>query len=97
MIRHCVTLTFSPDATAEQIAAVQAGLATLPGAIDAIRAYSFGRDLGLAEGNASFVVVGDFDSVAGYETYRDHPVHLALIAGTIRPILVGRSAVQYEY
>ena len=27
MIRHCVTLTFSPDATAEQIAAVEAGLA----------------------------------------------------------------------
>jgi hypothetical protein len=68
----------------------------LPGAIDAIRAYSFGRDLGLGEGNASFVVVGDFDSVAGYEAYRDHPVHQELIATTIRPILAGRSAVQYE-
>ncbi len=97
MIRHCVTLTFSPDATDEQLAAVEVGLATLPGALDAIRAYSFGRDLGLGEGNASFVVVGDFDSIEGYETYRDHPVHQALVASTIRPILAGRSAVQYEY
>lgn len=96
MIRHCVTLTFSPDATAAQLAAVEAGLATLPGAIDAIRTYSYGRDLGLGEGNASFVVVGDFASLADYQTYRDHPVHQELIATTIRPILIGRSAVQYE-
>ena len=97
MIRHCVTLTFSPDATDEQLAALEAGLATLPAAIDAIRAYSFGRDLGLGEGNASFVVVGDFDSIEGYATYRDHPVHQALVASAIRPNLAGRSAVQYEY
>lgn len=97
MIRHCVALTFSPDVTEEQLAAVEAGLATLPGAIDAIRRYSYGRDLGLADTNASFAVVADFDSVAGYEFYRDHPVHQHVIATVIRPILVGRSAVQYEY
>ena len=96
MIRHCVTLTFSPDATAEQLAAVEAGLAGLPGAIPEIRSYSVGRDLGLAEGNATFVVVGDFDDVAGYLVYRDHPAHQQVIVDHIRPILVGRSAVQYE-
>lgn len=97
MIRHCVTLTFSTDATEAQIAAVEAGLATLPGAIDSIRAYSYGRDLGLGEGNASFVVVADFDSVEGYENYRAHPVHQAVVTNAIRPILIGRSAVQYEH
>ena len=97
MIRHCVTLTFSADATTEQLAAVEAGLATLPGAIDVIRAYSYGLDLGLAEGNASFVVVGDFASVADYQTYRDHPAHQEIVTTAIRPILVDRSAVQYEY
>jgi hypothetical protein len=96
MIRHCVALTFAPDATAEQIAAVEAGLAGLPAAIPEIRGYSFGRDLGLAEGNATFMVVGDFDDVAGYLVYRDHPAHQQVIAECIRPILVGRSAVQYE-
>jgi hypothetical protein len=96
MIRHCVTLTFSPDATAAQLAAVEAGLTGLPGSIPEIRAYSFGRDLGLAEGNATFVVVGDFDDVAGYVAYRDHPAHQQVIVDCIRPILVGRSAVQYE-
>jgi hypothetical protein len=97
MIRHCVTLTFSSDATAEQVHAVLDGLATLPGAIPEIRSYSFGRDLALAEGNASMVVVGDFDDVAGYLVYRDHPAHQKVIVEAIRPILAGRSAVQYEH
>jgi len=96
MIRHCVTLTFSPGATAEQIAAVEHALSALPEAIEAIRGYSFGRDLGLGEGNASFVVVGDFDDVDGYLAYRDHPAHQKVIVENIRPILSGRSAVQYE-
>lgn len=96
MIRHCVTLTFSPDATTEQVQAVLDGLATLPDAIPEIRKYSFGRDLALAEGNASMVVVGDFDDIAGYLVYRDHPAHQQVIVEAIRPILAGRSAVQYE-
>ncbi len=60
MIRHCVTLTFSPDATPAQLAALEAALGGLPAAIPEIAAYSFGRDLRIAEANASFVVVADF-------------------------------------
>jgi hypothetical protein len=96
MIRHCVTLTFAADATEEQLAAIEAGLAALPAVIPQIRSYSFGRDLALAEGNASFVVIGDFDDIEGYAAYRDHAVHQQLIAERIRPILTGRSAVQYR-
>ena len=95
MIRHCVTLTFSADATDEQIADLGSALATLPSAVETIRGYSFGRDLGLAEGNASFMVVADFDDVDGYVVYRDHPAHQKVIVEHIRPILAGRSAVQY--
>jgi hypothetical protein len=97
MIRHCVTLTFVPEAGEEQIAAIEVALAALPAAIPEIRAYSFGRDLGLAEGNASFVVIGEFADVDGYAVYRDHPAHQKVIAECIRPILAGRSAVQHEY
>jgi hypothetical protein len=96
MIRHCVTLTFAPDATPAQVQAVLDGLATLPGAIPEIRSYSFGPDLQLAAGNASMVVVGDFDDLDGYLVYRDHPAHQQVIVDAIRPILAGRSAVQYE-
>lgn len=96
MIRHCVTLTFSPETTDEQLDALVTALDTLPLAIDAIRSYSFGRDLGLADGNATFVVVGEFDDVDGYVAYRDHPAHQQVIVEHIRPILTGRSAIQYH-
>lgn len=96
MIRHCVTLTFTPESTDDQVAAIEAGLAGLPGAIPEIRSYSFGRDLGLAEGNGSFVVVADFATVEDYLVYRDHPAHQKVIVDCIRPILAGRSAVQYR-
>ncbi len=97
MIRHCVTLTFSPDATPAQLAALEAALGGLPAAIPEIAAYSFGRDLRLAEANASFVVVADFTTVEDYLVYRDHPAHQQVIAEHIRPILTDRTAVQYEY
>jgi Stress responsive A/B Barrel Domain len=96
MIRHCVALTFTPETTEEQLRTLEAGLAQLPSAVDAIRHYEFGRDLQLADTNASFVVIADFDDVSGYLEYRDHPAHLDLITTLIRPILAGRSAVQFE-
>ena len=36
-------------------------------------------------------------TVAAYESYRDHPEHHRVIAELIKPILAGRSALQYEY
>lgn len=97
MIRHCVNLTFTPGTTEAQVQAILDGLAGLPGAIPEIRAYTFGRDLGLAEGNASLTVVADFDDVDGYVVYRDHPAHQKVIAEAIRPVLASRAAGQFAY
>ena len=46
MIRHVVLFTWKPEATEEQKGAVHAELAKMPPAIDAIRAYKYGRDVG---------------------------------------------------
>jgi hypothetical protein len=97
MFRHVVILRWTEVATPEQRAAVPTALATLPAQIPQIRSYLVGIDAGLAPtGNSDLVVVADFDDVAGYETYRDHPVHQDLIARFIRPILESRAAVQHE-
>ncbi|MFI6299231.1 Dabb family protein [Nonomuraea sp. NPDC050790] len=97
MIRHIVLLTWSEEATDAQKAAVAEGLAALPGAIPELRRYELGTDLGLGTGNSDFAVLAEFDSVADYEVYRDHPVHQAVIAERIKPILAARAALQVEF
>ena len=96
MIRHVSVLTFVEDATPEQVDAAATALRRLPALIPELRDYRVGPDLGVDRGNGSFVVIGDFDDVAGYATYRDHPEHQAATREHILPILAGRSAAQYS-
>jgi len=97
VIRHVVLLHWTPSATDEQHEAVLEALAALPAAIPEIDRYRVGTDLGLGEGNASLVVIADFATIDDYTVYRDHAAHQAAIATHIKPILAGRSALQYEF
>lgn len=94
MIRHVVAFRWSEGVSDEAKQAVEAGLAALPGQITPIRAYRFGPDAGLADGNFDFVVTADFSDEAGYFEYRDHPAHRAVITETILPIMAERAAAQ---
>ena len=96
MFRHVVVLRWIAEATPEQRAAVELGIAELPSLIPEIRSYVFGADAHVNEGNFDLAVVADFDDFDGYVAYRDQPDHVALIAERIRPILAERAAVQYE-
>ena len=95
MFRHVVLLRWKPEATPEQRAAVETGLATLPGVIPEIRSYTIGTDAHVNEGNYDLVVVADFDDVDGYLVYRDNADHRAVIRDTIAPILAERAAIQH--
>jgi hypothetical protein len=94
VIRHVSVLTFVEGVRDEQIAAVSDALATLPGRIP-IHTYSFGPDLGLAEGNAEYVVVADFPDADAYRVYRDDEEHQRILREVIKPILSSRAAAQY--
>jgi hypothetical protein len=96
MFRHVVLLRWKAEATPEQRAAVETGLATLPGLIPEIRAYTIGTDAHVNDGNYDLVVVADFDDVSGYLVYRDQPDHRAVIREHIAPILAERAAVQHH-
>jgi len=95
-LRHIVTLTFRDDTPAAQVEAIADALRELPEQIPELRSYVVGVDAGLTEGNASLAVVADFDDVAGWEAYRDHPAHQAVITQQIVPALATRSAVQHR-
>jgi hypothetical protein len=97
VIRHVVGITWTADTTDADVAAVRAALAELPGQIPEIRAYTFGTDLGLVDGNADFAIVADFDDVDAWHRYQHHPAHRAVLTDRIRPFLAARAAVQLEF
>lgn len=90
-------LTWAEGTTPEQHQAVVDALSTMPGLIPEIRNYTIGSDAGISDGNADLVVIGEFDDVAGYQTYAAQPDHVAAINDLIKPILAARAAVQFEY
>ena len=95
MIRHVVMFKWSDDVDEAHIAAVAEGLDGLVAGIPEIHAYAHGGDLGLADGNYDYAVVGDFQSEADYVVYRDHPIHKEFIGNLIAGRITDRAAVQY--
>lgn len=96
MIRHVVTLKLRPDTTEDQRTALADGLDELAATLPTIVEYRHGPDLGLAEGNADWVIVADFEDEEGWKAYAQDPRHLAFIEDVLRPILAARSASQYH-
>lgn len=96
MFRHVVLFTWAEGVTEEHKRELAAELRTLPGTVDVIRDYRVGPDAGLNPANRDFAVVADFDDAAGYQTYRDHPAHRALVEKYITPAASERAAIQYE-
>lgn len=96
MLRHVVMFRWADDVDDEHVAAVGAGLSALPDAIPEIVTYRHGSDVGINDGNYDYVVVGDFATADDYVTYRDHPVHRALIDRLIAGRVTDRASVQYE-
>jgi Stress responsive A/B Barrel Domain len=94
--RHVVMFTWSDHVDGDHIDEVRARLSALPSEIDVIRNYVHGSDVGVSEGNFDYCVVADFDNVADYRLYRDHPAHVLLIEEMITGNVAARAAVQYQ-
>jgi hypothetical protein len=97
MLRHCALLAWKQEATPEQKAEVAARIATLPALVPTIRAFVSGPDAGVIDGNYDFAVIADFDDVAGYLAYRNHPRHVEIVDTCIAPIRARGAAVQCEF
>jgi hypothetical protein len=95
VVRHVALFRWKPETTAADVSKLEQELHALPTRIACIQSYRFGRDLGLQEGNADFAIVADFIDAAGLEEYANHPDHLAVLNGRIRPMLAHREAIQY--
>jgi len=96
MIRHVVVFAWVPEATDQQKQQVADELRKLPPLMTGLRAYHFGPDAGIIDGNFDFAVVADFDDAESYLAYRHHPAHHAAVDQVISPIVRERAAIQYE-
>ncbi|MCA0146841.1 Dabb family protein [Blastococcus sp. LR1] len=96
MIRHVVVFTWSPDADADRRAATLTALRKLREDVGGMTSLVVGEDAGLTDGNADAVLVAEFPDVEAFRRYAQDPVHQAVIAEHVRPILAARSAVQFE-
>jgi hypothetical protein len=94
VLTHIVLITAAPDTTEEQVEAIVAGLRSLPAEIDEIRTYEVGRDLGLAEGNATVAIQATFTSPDDLEAYVVHPAHQKVVTELIRPVAASISRAQ---
>jgi hypothetical protein len=93
-IRHIVLLRWKAGAMTEDRDRVVSELRRLPGVIPQIRRYLVEPNSGSDLTNFDLAIEGEFDDMASYEIYRDHPDHQAVIQTFIRPILEGRAALQ---
>ncbi len=75
MIQHVVMIGFRADTTEEQIGQLERLLGALPGVIEEIRQYDFGRDVLHSERSFDFALVSAFDDLEALERYRRHPRH----------------------
>ena len=94
MLTHIVLITVRADTTDEQVEAMVTGLRGLPAQIDEIRGYEVGRDLGLAEENATVAIQATFASPDDLQAYVVHPAHQAVVTELIRPVAASVTRAQ---
>lgn len=96
MIRHVFVGTAQEGVTDQQLEELLKAWRGLPEQITEIRSMTVGRNISPRDQKYTVVLVADFDNVADWSCYMDHPAHLA-ISQKLTPTLIradSRAAVQ---
>lgn len=92
MIKHIVAFKLKNPADAET---VKSHLKTLEGAIDVIRAWEVGINIGNSSKPYEVVVYSVFDSLHELDIFRDHPKHVE-VKNAIAGYLETSGTIDYE-
>ncbi|MFC0531639.1 Dabb family protein [Phytohabitans kaempferiae] len=95
MFRHVALFRFHEAASMTRRTEFLAALARLPGQIPSIRQVSCGFDMGCQAGNRDAALILDFADQAGFDAYKAHPAHLALVRDHVRAVVAETVRVQY--
>jgi len=93
LLRHVVLLKFKPEATAEQIKAIETAFAELPKKIDTITAFEWGTDVAPEKRSEGFThcFLVTFADEAGRDAYLPHQAHqefVSLLKPQLEKVLV---------
>ena len=98
MIQYTVLLTWNESVPPGHAHACIEALTAMSKAIDSIREFRCGADLGLsAPTNADFVIVATFDDVNGWRHYDEHPLHNEIRAEFFKPYVATRDSAQFNF
>ena len=100
MVKHIILWTLNPALSDEEKAEVKAGIKAgleglvgkVPGLID-VKVHIDGR---LASSNADVMLASTLESVEALKGYAQHPEHLAVANGKVRPYTVQRACLDFE-
>jgi len=95
MITHVVFFKFKPETTTAEIQQLAEGLGGLPGKIEDIREFRFGKDVVRSERSYDFGLVSGFDDLDAMQRYQVHPEHQKVVAH-VKAITSSVVAVDFE-
>jgi hypothetical protein len=96
MFEHIGMLALIPGTTPEQLSRIVSGLQDLPRTVATLQSATVSSDAGLSPGNASLIFTMTFKDRAGWESYKTHPDHVAVIRDRIAPFLDTKLFVQVD-
>ncbi|MBP6786100.1 MAG: Dabb family protein [Candidatus Promineofilum sp.] len=79
MLTHIVLFRLK-DRRPESIAATLAQLQSLGHGIETLRELELGTDITRSDRSYDLALITRFDDHAGYEVYRQHPIHVPVLA-----------------
>ena len=100
MVKHIILWTLKPELSDEEKQAVKEGikagleglLGKVPGLLE-IKVHIDGR---LSSSNADVMLDSTLESPEALKGYAQHPEHLAVANGKVRPYTVSRSCLDFE-
>lgn len=95
MIKHVVMFKLKDDNPPDAKETMRTKLMELPPAIDVIREFEVGVNIGASSKPYDLVVYSVFDSLDDVALFRKHPKHVEVV-DAIRPLIDVSGTVDYE-
>lgn len=93
--RHVTMYRWASHVDPGHVDRVRAALDELAAVARGVRYQVHGADVGVSAATYDYLVVVDFDRVDDWRAYRDHPLHLLLLAELIDGHVVDRASGQF--
>ena len=94
--RHVAMFRWADHVDTEHVQRVREAFDELAGLTLGLRHHTHGSDVGVSEGNFDYLLVADFESVADWRMYRDHPTHVLLVEELISGHVIEQVAGQFQ-